>query len=172
VQFARAVSPLRALGIGLLVLGIAAACLSAWAYAVSIRTVKAIESDIAQARREAERSAAGPPAQSATPIPAARVNAINHAIARLNIPWEKLFRAFETDTTNEVGLLALLPDARRRILVVQAEAVNPVAMIAFVQRLRAQPDFQDVYLTKHELRDQEPEQPYRFALEIRWKEGR
>jgi hypothetical protein len=45
-------------------------------------------------------------------------------------------------------------------------------MIDFVERLRAVPLFEEAFLVKHERRDQDAAHPYRFALEVRWKEER
>ena len=88
------------------------------------------------------------------------------------MPWNELFAAIETERPKEVGLLALLPDPRKRVLIVQAETLTARAMIDFVDRLRAMPSFTDAVLVKHERREQDVGQPYRFAIEVHWKEER
>lgn len=121
----------------------------------------------ARAARSAQR-----PAGIATPavtIPEAQVRAINTAIGKLNLPWPEIFRVVEAATPKEVALLALEPDGRRRSLVVQAEALAPSSMLDFVERLRADALLEDAFLIRHEQREQDPQRPYRFAIEIRWR---
>ena len=171
IQFAAGLDARRVLGIALLVLGIAAVAVGVWQYVAATRELERIEEDIRAASGAAERKRATS-ARAAPQMPEARISAINNAIARLNVPWNELFEAFETDRPKQVGLLALLPDPRRRVLVVHAEALTARAMIDFVERVRAVPTFTEAVLVKHERREQEVGQPYRFAVEVHWKEER
>ena len=134
------------------------------------RELERIEGKIRSTADAAERRRSAAPAASGPALPQAKVNAINSAIARLNVPWGELFAAFETHKPKDVALLALLPDARKRSLVVQAEAPTPRAMVEFVELLRTVELFEESFLLKHERREQENGQPYRFAIEVRWKE--
>lgn len=172
IQFVPQPATWRTLGLALLVAGIVAASFSLWQYVLAVTELERIEAEIQLTSGAAKRQRSAPAAQGAAQVSARKVNAINGAIARLNIPWGDLFAAFEADKPKDVALLALLPDARKRRLVVQAEAANPRAMIDFVERLRAVPLFDEAFLVKHERRDQETGQPYRFALEVRWTEER
>jgi len=171
IEFVPQAETWRTLGLALLVAGIVAGSISLWQYAIAARELERIEAEIQLTSGAAKRQRIAPAAQAAAQVSARKVNAINSAIARLNIPWGKMFAAFEADKPRDVALLALLPDARKRRLVVQAEAANPRAMVEFVERLRAVPLFEEAFLVKHERRDQETGQPYRFAIEVRWKEG-
>jgi hypothetical protein len=172
IQFAAALRVQRMLGIALLVLGAAVAVAGVWQYVAALRELVRIDADIRAATGAAERERAAGRARAAPQMPEAKINAINSAIARLNVPWNEVFAAFETERTKEVGLLALLPDPRRRMLVVHAETLTARAMIDFVDRVRAVPAFSEAVLVKHERREQDPGQPYRFAVEVHWKEER
>ena len=141
-----------------------------WHYFEARGRLQTIEAGIASASDAAERRRSARAPDTGPAIPAVRINAINSAIARLNIPWSELFAAFEAERPKDVALLALLPDARKRTLVVQAEATTPAAMVQFVERLRTAALFEEAFLVKHERRDQESGQPYRFAVEVRWKD--
>ena len=44
-------------------------------------------------------------------------------------------------------------------------------MIAFAERLKRTPMFEEAVLAKHEIREQDPNRPYRFTVELRWREG-
>lgn len=172
IQFVPQGSTRRTLGLALLVVSIVAGSISLWEYASAARELERIEAEIQFTAGTGQRDHSTPAVQAVPRISTQKVNAINNAIARLNIPWGELFAAFEADKPKDVALLALLPDARKRRLLVQAEAANPRAMIEFVERLRAVPLFEEAFLVKHERRDQEIGQPYRFAIEVRWKEER
>src|SRR5690606_29033155 len=58
-----------------------------------------------------------------TPVASeAQVAAVNAAILQLNLPWRDLHDAVATATPASVALLALEPDAKRRVLRITAEA--------------------------------------------------
>ena len=172
IQFAEVLQPWRVLGLVLMALGVVVAVMGLGEYATALRELRRVEADLVTQDRDAERRRAAAEVRAQPQIPEQRVNAINNAIARLNIPWSELFAAFESNNPKDVALLALLPDARKRSLVVQAEALSPRAMIEFIEQLRKVPGFQDAYLTKHERRTEETGQPYRFAIEVHWNEFR
>ena len=171
IQFAAGLSARRMLGIALLILGVVVAAVGVWQYASTSRELERIEADIRSATGEAEKRRAKS-ARAAPQMADAKINAINNAIARLNVPWNELFAAFEAERPKEVGLLALLPDPRRRVLIVHAETLTARAMTDFVDRVRAAPAFTEAVLVKHERREQDAGQPYRFAVEVHWKEER
>ena len=172
IQFARRRDGRRMLGWAALALGAAFVVAGVMEYETVARALDGENARIAKARQELVRQSAEPASSAATRIPEQRVRAINHAIAQLNIPWRALFRAMEANQSKDVALLGLLPDARNHSLVVEGEALNPRAMLQFVERLREQPVFDEVHLTKHEQREQGASQPYRFSVEARWRGAR
>ena len=171
IQFATRPAPQRMLGIALLIVAIVLIAVSVWRHVAATRELERIEADIASATSAAERRRAARTARPPPAIAEPKVQAINNTIARLNVPWNDLFAAFEAVRSKDVALLALLPDPRRRVLVVQAETPTAQAMIDFVDRVRGLPAFDEAVLVKHERREQDPGQPYRFAVEVHWKEG-
>ncbi len=170
IEFALPPAPQRVLAPLVVLLAAAFSGAILWQYLQGVRDLKQIEQRIEAATAAIERRRTARPVEPAPSIAPARIQAINSAIARLNVPWSELFAAFETQGSKDVALLALLPDARKRSLVAQAEATTPKAMIEFAETLRAVSLFEDAYLVKHERREQETGQPYRFAIEVRWKE--
>jgi hypothetical protein len=110
------------------------------------------------------------------PVPAApvvlaeaRVAAINSAITQLNLPWQPLFQCLEGVKPQNVALLGLEPDGKKRVLRILAETKQPEDMLAFVQMIRAQPQLADATLIKHETNLQDPNRPIRFVVEAVWK---
>ncbi|MET0981635.1 MAG: PilN domain-containing protein [Telluria sp.] len=102
----------------------------------------------------------------ATPAQAAAVNA---AILQLNLPWRDLHDAVAGATPASVALLALEPDAKRRVLRITAEARSSDDMLAYVGRLQELDWFAHVALSRHEINEQDPNRPIRFQLDAQWR---
>ncbi|MBI1891578.1 MAG: hypothetical protein HYS18_13080 [Burkholderiales bacterium] len=117
--------------------------------------------------REAKKLAA-----SQFSIPESQANAINAAIAQLNLPWRDLFDAIEAATPADIALLAVEPDAKKHLLRGTAEAKSSEEMIAYIEQLKKQTLFTSVLLTRHEINEQDPNKPMRFQFEAEWAGGR
>lgn len=114
--------------------------------------------------REAKKLAA-----SQFVIPESQANAVNAAVAQLNLPWRDLFDAIEAATPATIALLAIEPDAKKHILRGTAEAKTGDDMIAYIEQLKKQALFTSVLLTKHEVNEQDPNKPLRFQFEAEWR---
>ncbi|MDB5790550.1 MAG: hypothetical protein JWQ80_574 [Massilia sp.] len=115
---------------------------------------------------------AAPPATRAVRAPAAtdaQAAAVNAAILQLNLPWRDLHDAVASATPASVALLALEPDAKRRVLRITAEARASDDMFAYVERLQGLDWFAHVALTRHEINEQDPNRPIRFQLDAQWR---
>jgi hypothetical protein len=100
-------------------------------------------------------------------------NAVNNAIAQLNLPWRDLLDALETATSANVALLSIEPDSKKQLVKGMAETKTSSDMISYIERLKKQKFFSAVVLTKHEINDQDANRPYRFQFEVQWStEGR
>lgn len=122
---------------------------------------------LAQAARQQARPVQ--PAQPRLVLSDNQVRAVNAAIEQLNLPWPEIFALLERSKSDKVALLALEPDGRKRLVQIQAEARTPEHMLAFVERLRQQPEVEAAYLTKHEINDRDANRPYRFRVDLRWQ---
>jgi Tfp pilus assembly protein PilN len=125
----------------------------------------------AHLRHVTERRAAlsrRPAPVSQVRIPAPQAAAVNAAVYQLNLPWRDLQQALAAATPPAVALLALEPDARKRVLKISAEVKNSDDMIAYVEQLKRQEFFRDVTLTKHEVSELDPNRPIRFQLDAEW----
>ena len=118
-----------------------------------------------QARTAAPGAA---PAAPRTPVGEQEALAVNAAIAQLNLPWRALHDAVRAATPPNVALLALEPDARKRVLRITAEAKNSDDMLAYVRLLEREEWFASVTLVRHELLEQDPNRPLRFQLDAGW----
>lgn len=165
IQFApqeRAVSAAHAA----LVVAVAAMGAAAWNYGATRAELVRVHEDIRLATAAGQRRE---PATAAAAVPPDRVRAINVAVVQLNLPWSELFEAVESVMPAQVALIALEPNGRMRMLILQAEAKTAEHMIEFVDRLKSVPIFENVVLTRHEIRAQDPNRPYRFSIEVRWR---
>jgi len=112
--------------------------------------------------------AAQPVAQRAAPPSEQQATAVNAAVMQLNLPWRALHDALREATPASVALLALEPDARKRVLRITAEARNSDDMIAYVEQLQKQRWFGAVTLVRHEIGEQDPNRPIRFQVDAGW----
>lgn len=129
------------------------------------------ELDALQAALAARSQAARPLPVAATPrvvVSEAQARAVNEAIMQLNLPWRELHEAVRAATPDNVALLALEPDAKRRSLRITAESRNADDMLAYVARMQEQNWFGAVTLSRHEIVEQDPNRPLRFQLIAQW----
>lgn len=99
------------------------------------------------------------------------VHQANEILHQLALPWDSLFKAIESSREQEVALLAVQPDAPRRMVRLSGEAKNLDVLLAYIDRLEKSGVLSGVYLTQHELRSQDPDKPVRFALVANWASG-
>ena len=92
----------------------------------------------------------------------------NEILQQLATPWRALFNTVEDSNQKEIALLAIQPDAGKRVLRLAGEAKNFDALLAYIARLEQSPMLSQVYLSSHELRVQDPQKPVRFALVANW----
>lgn len=103
-----------------------------------------------------------------TPVSEHQATAVNTAVMQLNLPWRALHDAVREATPATVALLALEPDARKRVLRITAEARGSDDMIAYVEKLQTQKWFGAVTLVRHEIGEQDPNRPIRFQIDAQW----
>lgn len=115
---------------------------------------------------------AGVPALSRDEL--ARVQQVNEAITRLNLPVEALLSALQPPkdipvALSSVELRAAAPDGRSAT-VVKAQAPLAADMTRYAAHVGATAPFTEAHLRQHEQRVNEPGQPYLFTLEAAWRQ--
>ena len=151
-----------------LVAGIALGIWSATHAQAIIERIDAKRAAIDRANASLSARANAKPVARKTNISEAQANAVNGAVAQLNIPWRDVLDAIESSTPKEIALLSLEPDARKNILHGMAEAKSSDDMLAYIEQLKKPGFFDVVALTKHETNDQDPNKPLRFQFEAHW----
>lgn len=120
---------------------------------------------------EVKRPAAKP-ARGAAPAQAqvqAQALALAAGREQLDLPWDTLFLRLEQSRPDEIALLSLEADGRKREATLTAEARKPGQMLDYVERLRHQPGLDAVVLSSHAVRQEDPQQPLRFVVRLRWR---
>lgn len=92
----------------------------------------------------------------------------NEVIMQMTLPWNELFNALEEANSNNIALLGIEPDARRRVVRVSGEAKNAEALFAYLRALQAIKSMSGVYLKSQQVQERNPEKPIRFTLDASW----
>lgn len=99
----------------------------------------------------------------------AAVRSANAVIDQLTVPWDGLFEAVEAADMRGVGLLALTPTARDRSLRVAGEARAMPELLAYVDRLAAQPSLGQVHLLGFNTAQRDGVPVLSFSLSATWR---
>ena len=88
----------------------------------------------------------------------------------LMIPWGDVLNALESSALNDLALLAIEPDAKKRQLKITAEAKNKDIMFSYLEKLEVSEELANVYLLKHEVFEDVDQHPIRFVAVATWKD--
>ncbi|MFM9915591.1 MAG: hypothetical protein ACKVOX_07275 [Rhizobacter sp.] len=110
------------------------------------------------------RTDAPPDAQTLADV--RRANAI---IEQIVVPWEALFDAIEGADASGLGLLSLTPSARDRSLRLAGEARSMEELLAYVDRMAAQPALGQVHLQGYRTVVREGVPVLAFTLAATWR---
>jgi len=100
----------------------------------------------------------------------ARIDEAKKLASFLMIPWGDVFSALEAAALNDLALLAIEPDAKKRQLKITAEAKNKDIMFNYLEKLEASDELANVYLLKHEVVEDVDQHPIRFVAVATWKD--
>ena len=133
--------------------------------------IQEAEQKLTRLEKEGQRrlQQAGQPTQAAdSAAMQLEVSQANEILHQLSRPWNGLFKAIESSNEKEIALLSVQPDMQRRVLRLGGEAKSFDALLAYVGRLEKNEGLSKVFVTQHEIRNQDPEKPVRFTLVASW----
>jgi len=87
----------------------------------------------------------------------------------LLLPWRDLFAALESTSKNDVALLSIEPDHKKRQLRITAEARDFDTLTGYLKRLGSAPQLKSVRLLRYEVREEDAQHPLRFTVEAAWR---
>lgn len=100
---------------------------------------------------------------------AEEVAAAKDTVQRLSMPWDELFRALESASSDQVALLGIQPDPKTGTVVISGDSKDYLAALTYVMNLGRTGALGDVQLVRHEMkRDQG--KVVGFSVSARWTE--
>jgi Tfp pilus assembly protein PilN len=122
-----------------------------------------------QRRRGAPQIAAPAPKEPVSEQTQRELDAARQILRELALPWEALFGAIEASNDNSTAMLAIEPDAGKRVVRISGEARNYLAVLNFMARLEKAQALSGVHLLSHQIREDVAERPYQFTLSASWR---
>lgn len=87
----------------------------------------------------------------------------------LALPWQALFRSVEAAAGEHTAVLTIEPEAGRGQVRITGEARNYLEALNFIVRLEEDKVLERVHLISHEVREDDPDHPYHFAVMGSWR---
>ena len=107
------------------------------------------------------------PPDASTLAASRRANAV---IDQLSVPWADLFHAVEAADASGLAVLALTPNARDRTLRLAGEARSMGELLAYVERMAAQPTLRQVHLLGYSTAVRDGVSVVTFTLAATWRQ--
>jgi hypothetical protein len=93
-------------------------------------------------------------------------------VARLSMPWDRLFGALEAANIDQVALLSVEPDAQARTVTITGEGRDYLAALSYMANLAGQKDLNRVHLVRHEVKREASTRPLTFTVSAAWRDAR
>ena len=147
--------------------------LMAVALALSLEAAVSYKSVSASLELNNAKIAAAPPRA----VPMAKVSAEETAVARetverLGMPWNNLFAALESASSEKVALLGIEPDPKSGTIVISGDSKDYLAALSYVLNLSQAQALSHVQLVRHEVKQNDPQGTVSFAVSAAWSEGK
>ena len=97
-----------------------------------------------------------------------RIASANQAIDALAVPWDALFRSIESADARGLGVMSLVPNARTHQLRLSGEARAVPELLAYVDRLTALQQLQQVHLEGYETVERDGVAVVSFTVAATW----
>jgi hypothetical protein len=167
LDFATPRSRVRPMGLVILLLGCVAATAAVLEYQAMEARRAGLELKLAQYTRQTRDAHSGPRA--------AHLNEEATRVAtELGTPWTKLLAELEVasrDTDGKVAVLSIEPDHEKHRVHISGESGTLALTLAYVSRLQATQSLRYPMLDSHEIKQDDPQHPVRFALTADWTEA-
>jgi hypothetical protein len=105
-------------------------------------------------------------------VSAEEVAAVRETVDRLGMPWDRLFAALESASSDQVALLGIEPDPKAGTVVISGDSKDYLAALSYVLNLSRAEALNRVQLVRHEVKANDPQAPVSFAVSAGWNEAR
>ena len=159
----------RLVGWGLLVIATALSSMAALHHDAAVRGHAVAAGRASQAEKRLRTALPELSPRAIDPATATALRRADAIIGELSVPWEELFDALEAADPKQLGLLVVSPVRRERSLRVTGEARTVTEVLAYVDRMAAQPSLHQVHLLNYQsvVRDGVP--VVSFTLAAAWR---
>lgn len=124
------------------------------------------------ARNEAQLAQAERRGAAPRKLPPEELAAVRETLERLATPWERLFGALETASSDQVALLGIEPDAKAGTVVITGDSKSYLAALSYVLNLSQAEGLTGVQLVRHEAQANDPRGAVSFAVSAAWNGAR
>lgn len=107
-------------------------------------------------------------ARPGRPAPAEEVAAARETMQRLATPWDKLFVALESAASDKVALLAIEPDPKAGSVTISGDSQDYLSVLTYVLNLSRAEVLTQVQLTRHEVKQGDPQKTVAFSVSAGW----
>jgi len=114
--------------------------------------------------RFATPASAGP----ALKVSAQEVAVVRETVQRLGLPWDELFAALESASTQGVVLASIEPDVGKGTVTISGDGKDYLAALSYVSNLSRTRGLERVELVRHERKNPDPNGPVSFAVSAAW----
>lgn len=119
-------------------------------------------------RQNEARFATPAPAGPALKVSAQEVAAVRETVQRLGLPWDELFAALESASTQGVVLASIEPDVGKGTVTISGDGKDYLAALSYVSNLSRTQGLERVVLVRHERKNPDPNGPVSFAVSAAW----
>jgi hypothetical protein len=121
----------------------------------------AAKSTLAENQSRLKQRTTGGGAPRVTPQ---EVAAARETVQRLSLPWDELFMALESASTDKVALAAIEPDPRAGTVTISGDGKDYLAALSYVLNLSRTEGLEKVQLLRHEQKNE----GVSFAVSAAW----
>jgi hypothetical protein len=121
---------------------------------------------------EAKLAQAQPRGAAPRKVSAEEVAAVRETLERLALPWDRLFGALESATSDQVALLGIEPDPKAGTVVISGDSKDYLAALTYVLNLGRSDALERVQLVRHETKANDPQGSVSFAVSAGWSEAK
>jgi hypothetical protein len=158
--------PVTLVSAALLLLGAAAAVAAYMEYRYLDGRRAALELRLDAALRSAHRDPAADVRAQGMSAEAGRI------AQELGTPWTELLAELEAasgESASQVAVLSIEPDHAKRLVHITGESRDLPTALAYVQRLQKSTLLRYPMLDSHDVKNDDPQRPVRFALSAEWR---
>lgn len=94
---------------------------------------------------------------------------INETISELVVDWDSLFKTIENTLLEDIAILEISPNSKKKLIVIRGEAKTLKAVFAYIKALDDTANLSKVYLQTHSVDEANVSKPVSFTVSAEWQ---